>query len=79
MLESGSSSDCMMVLQWENHLQGKNLHQENHERHRSREILTVQLEKWTSYHHYGEKQKLQTAIMVETVSLTQFSYLMRLF
>lgn len=55
-----------MVLQGDKHLQEKNLHQEDPERHRSREILTVQLEKWTSYHQYGEKQKVQIAITVET-------------
>lgn len=69
----------MMAPQWDNHLQEKNLHQENPERLRSREILTTQVEKWTSYHHYGQKQELQIAITVEVMILTQFSSLMRLF
>lgn len=45
MLVSGRRSDWVMVLQGDNHLPEKNLHQENPERRRSREILTVQLEK----------------------------------
>lgn len=61
ILVSYRSSDWMTVLHWDNHLQEKNLHQEDPEICRSSKSLTVPLEKWTSYHYSGQKQKHQSS------------------
>lgn len=51
----------MIVLHWDNNLQEKNLHQEGLEICRSNESLTVQLEKWVSYDHTGQKQQHESS------------------